>query len=135
LALPYADGEKAEIVAKATITVVMMAALQLLILERALRVNRHFTDVKIVISDTNSGQFQFSPQTAVVIELAADIKEIFVADSEIAKVVPRTIRRVYITGVAIGKSDVFFYDERGREIAALEISVSEITLPQRSQLL
>jgi hypothetical protein len=105
LALPYADGEKAEIVAKATITVVMMAALQLLILERALRVNRHFTDVKIVISDTNSGQFQFSPQTAVVIELAADIKEIFVADSGIDS--HRTIRRIYITSVAVSKTNVF----------------------------
>jgi hypothetical protein len=46
------------------------------------------------------------------------------------KVVPRTTRRVYIIGSAVGKTNVFFYDDKGQEIAALDVWVSEIVQPQ-----
>jgi hypothetical protein len=79
--------------------------LQILTAEHALRVDRLLTDVKIISRGANSSQLQLSPENAVRIGLAADIKEIFVADSGIDS--HRTIRRIYITSVAVSKTNVF----------------------------
>jgi hypothetical protein len=45
-------------------------------------------------------------------------------DTEIVKVVPLSKRRVSILGVSRGHTNVFFYDNNGREIGALDIAVT-----------
>jgi len=114
---------------KATISAVAMAALQLLTAERALKLDRHVADMWVVSSDANSNQLKLGFNKAVVIDLSTDIREVLVADPGTVKVILRTTRRVYIVGAALGKTNVFFYDDYGRQITALDVSVSESVQP------
>jgi Flp pilus assembly secretin CpaC len=41
-------------------------------------------------------------------------------------VVVRTMRRVYIIGADLGKTNTLFYEADGRQIVALDVTVSEI---------
>jgi pilus assembly protein CpaC len=115
---------------KATISAVAMAALQVITAERALKIDRHLADMRVVSSDANSNQLKLGFKKAVVINLSLDIKEILVADPGTVKVILRTTRRVYIIGAALGKTNVFFYDDDGRQIIALDVWVSDIAQPQ-----
>jgi hypothetical protein len=40
------------------------------------------------------------------------------------------MRRVYVIGAALGKTNVFFYDAAGRQIVALDVCVSEVAQSQ-----
>jgi Flp pilus assembly secretin CpaC len=111
---------------KATISAVAMAALQVLTAERALKLDRHFADMRIVSSDANARQLKLGCKKAVVIDLPADVKEVLVADPATVTVIVRTTRRVYITGVGFGRTNIFFFDNDGRQIAALDVAVSEL---------
>jgi Flp pilus assembly secretin CpaC len=118
---------------KATISAVAMAALQLLTAERTLKLDRHLTEMRVVSSDANSSPLKLGFKKAVVIDLPTDIKEILVADPGTVKVILRTTRCVYVIGAALGKTNVFFYDDDGRQIAALDVWVSEIVQPQQTE--
>ncbi len=111
-----------------------MAALQVFAAERALKIDQHIAGMRIVTSDANSNQLKLGFKKAVVIDLSADIKDVLVADPETVKVILRTTRRVYIIGAALGKTNVFFYDDDGRQIVALDVWVSEIVQLQRQSL-
>ncbi len=60
---------------------------------------------------------------SVVIDLPADIKDVLVADPKIANAVVRSARRAYLIGVAVGQTNVFFFDAAGRQIAGYDIAV------------
>ena len=65
---------------------------------------------------------QFIPlgiSKTVVVDLPGDIKDVLVADPKIANAVVRTARRAYIIGVAVGQTNVYFFDAEGRQIAGL----------------
>ena len=47
---------------------------------------------------------------SVVIDLPSDIKDVLVADPKIANAVIRSSRRVYMIGVAVGQTNIFFFD-------------------------
>jgi pilus assembly protein CpaC len=117
-------------VVKAAITAAAMAASQVLAAERALQIDQHIAGMRVVSSDTNSNQLKLGFKKAVVIDLSADIRDVLVADPETVKVIPRTTRRVYIIGAALGKTNVFFFDHDGRQIVALDVWVSEIVQSQ-----
>jgi pilus assembly protein CpaC len=53
----------------------------------------------------------------------ADIKDVLVADPKVANAVIRSSRRVYIIGVAVGQTNIFFFDADGRQIAGFDIGV------------
>ncbi|MGE3147778.1 MAG: type II and III secretion system protein family protein [Pseudorhodoplanes sp.] len=61
---------------------------------------------------------------SIVIDLPADIKDVLVADPKIANAVVRSARRAYLIGVAIGQTNVFFFDAEGRQIAGFDIAVT-----------
>ena len=58
------------------------------------------------------------------------IDQISTAHPKTVTVVVRTMRRVYITGAVMGNTNVFFYDDGGRQIAALDVYVSEYHHPR-----
>ena len=60
----------------------------------------------------------------VVIDLPGDIKDVLVADPKIANAVVRTSRRAYIIGVAIGQTNVYFFDSEGRQLMGFDIAVT-----------
>ena len=60
---------------------------------------------------------------SVAIDLPADIKDVLVADPKIANAVIRSSRRVYMIGVAVGQTNIFFFDADGKQIAGFDIAV------------
>jgi pilus assembly protein CpaC len=61
---------------------------------------------------------------SVVIDLPRDIKDVLVADPKIANAVIRSSRRAYMIGVAVGQTNVFFFDAEGKQIAGFDIAVT-----------
>src|ERR1035437_5656299 len=61
---------------------------------------------------------------AVAIDLPADIKDVLVADPKIANAVIRSSRRVYMIGVTVGQTNIFFFDADGKQIAGFDIAVT-----------
>jgi len=61
---------------------------------------------------------------SVAIDLPADIKDVLVADPKIANAVIRSSRRVYMIGVTIGQTNIFFFDADGKQIAGFDIAVT-----------
>ena len=60
----------------------------------------------------------------MVIDLPRDIKDVLVADPKIANAVVRSSRRAYLIGVAVGQTNIFFFDAEGRQIAGFDIAVT-----------
>ena len=60
---------------------------------------------------------------SIAIDLPADIKDVLVADPKIANAVIRSSRRVYMIGVTVGQTNIFFFDADGRQIAGFDIAV------------
>ena len=70
---------------------------------------------------------QFIPlgvSTSIVVDLPGDIKDVLVADPKIANAVVRTARRAYIIGVAVGQTNVYFFDAEGKQLMAFDIAVT-----------
>ena len=88
---------------------------------RALPVQQYIADMHVVSSDANARFLELGFNKAVAIDLSRDVKEVLVADPKTVTVVVRTMRRLYITGAVLGNTNVFFYDDDGRQIAALDV--------------
>jgi pilus assembly protein CpaC len=70
---------------------------------------------------------QFIPlgvSKSIVVDLPGDIKDVLVADPKIANAVVRTARRAYIIGVAVGQTNVYFFDAQGKQLMAFDIAVT-----------
>ena len=70
---------------------------------------------------------QFLPlgiSKSVVVDIPGDIKDVLVADPKIANAVVRTSRRAYIIGVAVGQTNVYFFDAEGKQLMAFDIAVT-----------
>ncbi len=61
---------------------------------------------------------------SVVIDLPRDVKDVLVANPEIANAVVRSTRRAYLIGVKVGQTNIFFFDAQGRQIAGFDIAVT-----------
>ena len=60
---------------------------------------------------------------SLVIDLPRDARDILVSNPVIADAVIRTPRRSYVTGVAVGQSNVIIFDQAGQQIVSLELEV------------
>jgi pilus assembly protein CpaC len=60
---------------------------------------------------------------SVVLDLPREVKDVLVADPKIATAVIRAAQRAYIIGVAVGQTNVVFFDAAGQSIAAYDIAV------------
>ena len=57
---------------------------------------------------------------SIIIDLPRDARDILVSNPVIADAVIRTPRRIYVTGVAVGQSNVIIFDRAGDQILSLE---------------
>jgi pilus assembly protein CpaC len=64
---------------------------------------------------------------SLVIDLPRDARDILVSNPSIADAVIRTPRRIYVTGVAVGQSNVIVFDRAGQQIVSLQLSVERDT--------
>ena len=107
----------------------IIAAVGFVIADRPLLVQQ----LRVVSSDANARFLEVGFNKAVAIDLARDVREVLVGDPKTVTVVVRTMRRVYITGAVLGNTNVFFYDDDGRQIAALDVCVSEYRHPRNDK--
>jgi pilus assembly protein CpaC len=80
--------------------------------------------IGVVGSETTARFVPLGVGKSVVLDLPRDIKDVLVADPKIANAVIRSARRAYLIGVAVGQTNVFFFDAEGRQIAGLDIAVT-----------
>src|SRR6478735_6604107 len=80
--------------------------------------------IKMAASEATSRFVPLGIGKSVAIDLPADIKDVLVADPKIANAVIRSARRVYIIGVTVGQTNIFFFDAQGRQIAGFDIAVT-----------
>ncbi len=70
-----------------------------------------------------SERIVLSLDKSAVVELPANIRDIMVANPEIADAVIRTPRRVFVLGKKVGQTNIFFMDPSGKQILNLELQV------------
>lgn len=73
--------------------------------------------------DQNSRALRLGIAKTAVIELPANVKDVIVGDNTIAEVVLRNKVTAYLFARTAGRTNVFFFDEDGRELLHLEIEV------------
>jgi pilus assembly protein CpaC len=78
----------------------------------------------VAASDAGSSFIPLGVSKSVVIDLPGDVKDVLVADPKIANAVVRSARRVYLIGVSVGQTSVFFFDAQGRQLAGFDIAVT-----------
>jgi pilus assembly protein CpaC len=80
--------------------------------------------IKIAASEATSRFIPLGIGKSVAIDLPTDIKDVLVADPKIANAVIRSSRRVYMIGAAVGQTNIFFFDAKGKQIAGFDIAVT-----------
>ena len=80
--------------------------------------------VKVAAGEGTSRSIPLGIGKSVAIDLPSDIKDVLVADPKIANAVVRSSRRVYMIGVAVGQTNIFFFDADGKQIAGFDIAVT-----------
>lgn len=74
--------------------------------------------------DSNTSRSLLLPLSkAAIVELPTPAADILVADPSKVDAIIRTPKRVYILGLEVGQTNAFFFDNRGRQILNLEITV------------
>jgi pilus assembly protein CpaC len=84
----------------------------------------HVPVIQVAASEGTSRFVPLGVGKSVAIDLPADIKDVLVADPKIANAVIRTSRRVYMIGVTVGQTNIFFFDANGKQIAGFDIAVT-----------
>jgi pilus assembly protein CpaC len=80
--------------------------------------------IQVAASEGTSRFIPLGIGKSVAIDLPADIKDVLVADPKIANAVIRSSRRVYMIGVTVGQTNIFFFDANGKQIAGFDIAVT-----------
>jgi pilus assembly protein CpaC len=80
--------------------------------------------IQVAASETTSRSIPLGIGKSVAIDLPTDIKDVLVADPKIANAVIRSSRRVYMIGVTVGQTNIFFFDGDGKQIAGFDIAVT-----------
>jgi hypothetical protein len=79
-----------------------------------------------VISDDSTSRFvSLVLGKSMVIDLPVDAVDVLIGDTKIANAVMRTSRRAFVVATGLGQTNAYFYDNKGREIDALNINVTK----------
>jgi pilus assembly protein CpaC len=84
----------------------------------------HVPVIQVAASEATSRFVPLGVGKSVAIDLPADIKDVLVADPKVANAVIRSSRRVYMIGVTVGQTNIFFFDANGKQIAGFDIAVT-----------
>jgi pilus assembly protein CpaC len=79
--------------------------------------------VGVAASEATSRFVPLGVGKSVIIDLPADIKDVLVADPKVVNAVIRSSRRAYLIGIAVGQTNIFFFDVDGRQLAGFDIAV------------
>ena len=79
--------------------------------------------VRTAAADATSRFVALGIGKSMVVDLPSDVKDVLVSNPAIANAVVRSARRAYLIGVAIGQTNIYFFDADGRQIAGFDIAV------------
>jgi pilus assembly protein CpaC len=80
--------------------------------------------IQVAGSDSTSRFVQLGIGKSVVIDLPRDVKDVLVAEPKFANAVVRSTRRAYLIGVAVGQTNIYFFDADGKQIAGFDVAVT-----------
>src|ERR1044072_2559873 len=80
--------------------------------------------IQVVGSDSGSRFGQLGIGKPGVVALPRDIKDVVVAEPKFANAVVRSTRRAYLIGVAVGQTNIYFFDAEGKQIAGFDVAVT-----------
>ncbi len=80
-----------------------------------------------IVNGALQGAVKVGLNKSVIVNLPRDARDILVSNPAIADAVIRTSRRIYITGVAVGQSNVIVFDRAGEKVADLDLEVERDT--------
>jgi pilus assembly protein CpaC len=84
-------------------------------------------DIVVAANSTASQSVKVGLNKSLVIDLPRDARDILVSNPGIADAVIRTPTRIYVTGVAVGQSNVIVFDRAGAQIVSLDLQVERDT--------
>ena len=80
--------------------------------------------ISVAASDAASRFIPLGVGKSVAIDLPENIKDVLVADPKVANAVIRSSRRVYMIGVKVGQTNIYFFNAAGKQIAGFDIAVT-----------
>jgi len=107
-----------------TVSLAALLAASSLVQTATMAADAHVPVIQVAASEATSRFIPLGIGKSVAIDLPSDIKDVLVADPSIANAVVRTARRVYMIGVKVGQTNIFFFDAQGRQIAGFDIAVT-----------
>jgi len=78
---------------------------------------------EVVRVDSRSGPIRLGVNKSIVVDLGRPAGDVLVSNPEIADAVLRTATRLYIIGVKVGQTNIFVFDQAGREIASFDVLI------------
>ncbi len=109
-------------------------ALAVLLLAPAVQTPAHAADSTAYFGASGGRVVQLGIGKSYVVDLPADASEVLVADPKIANAVVRSARKAYVIGVALGETDIIFFDSAGQQIESLAVSVARDLSPIRNNI-
>ena len=91
--------------------------------DRAPAAQRQIPGVSLVGSEATRDCVQLGAGQSLVYDFSRDIKNVLVADPQIANAVILSSRRAYIIGNVPGATSIVFFDAEGKQMARFEITV------------
>ncbi len=80
-------------------------------------------DQRLSVAEDGAHTVRLGLNKSLVVDLPSDARDVLVSSPKVADAVMRTSRRAYLIGMEVGQTNVFFFDEHGNQIAALEVEV------------
>lgn len=87
-------------------------------------------------SRQNTGLTVLNPQTvgstrkvtlgldkSIVVELPRDVRDVLVANPEVADAIVRTSRKIFLIGNRVGQTNVFMFDRSGNTVLSLDLTI------------
>ena len=66
---------------------------------------------------------------SLVVELPRDVRDVLVANPEVADAIVRTARKIFLIGNQVGQTNVFMFDKAGNTVLSLNLSIERDILP------
>ena len=101
----------------------VIAAVAVVATGRDAAAEQRIASLQVISSDATTRFMVIGINKSLAINLPNDVKDVLVADQKTVQAVVRSKRRVYIIGMALGQTNVFFYGADGRQIGGLDIAV------------
>ena len=89
--------------------------------------------MRVISHDDNARFLVIGRSKGITIELPQPVKTVLVGDPKTVTVVLPTNRQAYIIGKEIGVSNIYFYDDNGRQVAAIDVNVNYGAPPHELQ--